>query len=198
MTFWKKKYSARTNGTMPTSAPTQLRRTSRLSSYAPIEIAESARPQSAICPNAAESLNQPKAKASADASLAGRTGATAAIMVVVVVVACRGGRGRRGDGRGRHHLAGQRRRRRRRRRHHRAVAGVAALLARQRRRRRRLDHRLLGRRRRRHVEVGEHDQALLGRVPRRAGRQGQHGEVRVAVSITSDWLGLTTSLPVTR
>ena len=31
LTFWKKKYRATTNGTMPTSAPTQLRRTRRLS-----------------------------------------------------------------------------------------------------------------------------------------------------------------------
>jgi hypothetical protein len=31
LTFWKKKYSAITNGTIPTSAPTQSRRTCRLS-----------------------------------------------------------------------------------------------------------------------------------------------------------------------
>ena len=41
LTFWKKKYRATTNGTMPTSAPTQLRRTRRLSSHAPMAMADS-------------------------------------------------------------------------------------------------------------------------------------------------------------
>src|SRR5690349_22252787 len=60
---------------MPTSAPTQLRRTSRLSSHAPMAIADRAMPHRATCPKAASSLNQPWAKASA-ASVVAAPGAS--------------------------------------------------------------------------------------------------------------------------
>src|SRR5690348_4010312 len=53
----------------PTRAPTQLRRASRLISHAPMAMADTMKPQRATWGNAASSLNQPWAKASAASPL---------------------------------------------------------------------------------------------------------------------------------